>query len=80
MSIFVTCEEANHTCDKNQYKEASFWELIKLNVHLAYCRVCREYTRKNLRLTKLFQKAKVQTMPKEEKALLKERLRQEMAK
>lgn len=80
MSIFVKCEEANHTCDKNQYKEASFMELVKLNIHLIYCRVCREYTVRNTRLTKLFRKSNLRTMPMEDKALMKERLRQEMAK
>ena len=80
MSIFLKCEEANHTCDKNQYKEASFWELIKLNIHLIGCRVCRKYTARNTRLTKVFKKSNVKTMPIDSKTEMKERLRQEMSK
>ncbi|MGK0386034.1 MAG: hypothetical protein ACI849_000641 [Patiriisocius sp.] len=80
MSIFLQCEEANHSCDKNQYKEASFLELIKLNIHLIHCRACRKYTARNTQLSNIFKKSDVKTMPLETKAALKERLRQEMAK
>ena len=51
--IFLSCEEANHTCDKTQYKEATLWEKIKLNIHLAWCSACRKYTKNNAKLTKL---------------------------
>ena len=42
----MKCEDAGQVCDKSQYKEASFWEKLKLNVHLLYCSPCREYTTK----------------------------------
>lgn len=80
MKLFLQCDEANHTCDKNQYKEASFLELIKLNIHLLYCRACRKYTARNTKLSKAFKKSDVKTMPIDTKAAMKERLRQEMAK
>ncbi len=80
MSIFIKCEEANIVCDKNQYKEASFWEAVKLNIHLMYCRICRKYSIRNNRLTKLFRKSNLRTMPMDDKAAMKERLRQEMTK
>jgi len=80
MGIFVKCEEANHSCDKNQYKEASFIELVKLNIHLIYCRACRKYSARNNRLSQLFEKSNVKTMPLDTKAAMKERLRQEMTK
>ncbi len=50
--IFVACEEANHVCDKTQYKDATLWEKIKLNIHLIYCSACRKYTKNNNKLTK----------------------------
>ena len=53
MKVFLKCEEANHTCDKTQYKEASLWEKIKLNIHLIYCSACRKYTARNTKLTQL---------------------------
>jgi predicted anti-sigma-YlaC factor YlaD len=51
--IGISCEEANHVCDKTQYKEASLWEKVILNMHLIYCRACRNYTKNNTKLTKL---------------------------
>ncbi|HBR55049.1 MAG TPA: glycine dehydrogenase [Flavobacteriaceae bacterium] len=80
MKFFIPCNEANHTCDKNQYKDASFMELVKLNIHLIYCHACRKYTARNTKLTKLFRRSNVTTMPLDQKMALKERLRQEMSK
>jgi hypothetical protein len=80
MKFKIPCEKANHICDKSQYKEASIWEKIKLNIHLIYCRVCREYTAKNQKLTKTIKKAKVKTLCHEDKGILKEKLHQGMNK
>lgn len=66
-NIFFNCDEANHTCDKTQYNEASIWQKIKLSVHLLYCRACREYTKNNTRLTKLMNGKEVKVMPTLEK-------------
>ena len=70
----MKCEEAGHVCDKSQYKEASFWEKVKLNIHLLYCRACREYTKNNTKLSKAFRKSDVKTMPLNDKKVLKEKL------
>lgn len=55
-------------------------ELVKLNIHLIYCHACRKYTARNTKLTKLFRRSNVTTMPLDQKMALKERLRQEMSK
>ncbi len=77
--LFISCEEATTICNKNQYKEASFWELIQLNVHVLRCKICRLYSKQNGRLTE----ACAKHLKKEEcdhklnekdKALLKEKL------
>ena len=80
MSIFLKCEEANHTCDKNQYKEASFLEMIKLNIHVIFCKACREYSARNAKLTKFIKLNKVKTMSSQDKESLKQRLEKEIAK
>ena len=80
MNIKLECHEANHICDKNQYKEATFWEKVKLNIHLIYCRACRKYTARNTKLTKAVKNPKVKAMNVSDKQSLKERLQQEMAK
>ena len=39
--FFINCDEATTICDKNQYKEASFWEKLKLGIHIFICKKCR---------------------------------------
>ena len=76
--IFVSCPEANHFCDKSQYKEATFWEKVKLSIHLIYCNACRKYSTKNTKLTKLVKDPKVISIRQSDKDLMKERLKQKM--
>jgi len=80
MSIFLKCDEANHICDKNQYKEAGFWEKVKLNIHLIYCRVCRKYSARNVKLSEAIKNSNFKTLPPDQKQALKERLQKEIAK
>ncbi len=80
MNIKLECHEANHICDKNQYKEAGFWEKVKLNIHLIYCKACRKYTARNMRLSKAIKDPKVKTMPRNDKQALKEQLQREISK
>lgn len=80
MNIKLECHEANHLCDKNQYKEATFWEKVKLNIHLIYCRACRKYTARNNRLTKVVKSPEVHSVSPTDKSVLKERIQQEVAK
>ena len=79
-NIFISCDEANHTCDKSQYKEATFWEKIKLNIHLIYCRACRKYTKNNTKLSKLVNNQDVDCMNLDEKARMKESFQKELSK
>ena len=53
MGLFnINCNQGKMLCDKNQYKEASFLEKIKLNFYLLVCSECRKYTSKNIKLSK----------------------------
>jgi hypothetical protein len=76
--FFIACEEANHNCDKSQYNEASFWEKIKLTVHLIYCRACREYSKNNAKLTKLVEDPKIDCLNMKEKKKLKTHFEKEL--
>lgn len=76
----MKCENANHVCDKNQYKEASFLERVKLIIHLIYCRACRKYSNRNNKLTDAIKISDLKTVSKEDKTVLRERLHQEMSK
>lgn len=76
IKIVIPCDEANHVCDKNQYKEASLWEMIKLNIHLIYCKACRKYTKNNTVLTKKIIESKVECLDID----YKEKMKQELEK
>ena len=78
--IKLECSEANHICDKTQYKEASLWEKIKLNFHLLYCRACQSYTARNSKLTKTIKNPKVSSVSPDEKSELQELLNKELGK
>ncbi|MDP5157823.1 MAG: hypothetical protein NWQ07_04510 [Flaviramulus sp.] len=71
IKFFIPCDEANHTCDKSQYKEATFLEKIKLNIHLIYCKACRKYTKNNALLTKKIKISKVDCLDKNTKEAMK---------
>ncbi len=72
IKVLIPCDEANHVCDKTQYKDASLWEKIKLNIHLIYCKACRQYTKSNTKLTKTMNKSQVKCMDASAKETLKE--------
>lgn len=79
--IIIPCEEANHVCDKSQYKESTLWEKIKLNIHLLYCSACRNYTKNNVKLTKIINgNKKVEPIAANDKEKLKSAFEKELAK
>lgn len=78
--VLISCDEANHSCDKSQYDEATFWEKIKLNIHLLYCRACRKYTRNNKQLSKVITRSEVDCMELKDKQEMKECFEAELKK
>ncbi len=72
--VFVSCEEAKFICDKNQYGEASFLEIIKLNIRLVYCKVTRAYSKRNTKLTKTINKSKTQSISASDKEAMKKEI------
>jgi predicted anti-sigma-YlaC factor YlaD len=76
--FFIPCEEANHVCDKNQYKEASFLDKIKLTMHLAYCTACRKYSSNNAKLTAFLNKRQTVTLSLDKKQILKQQIKNQL--
>lgn len=70
----ITCEEASNICNKSQYHEASFWDIVKLRIHLLYCKACRAYSKKNSELTTMCDRAGLNMLSKDEKKRMKEDL------
>ena len=52
--FFISCDEATTICDRSQYGEASFGNILKLNVHFVFCKICKCYSSQNSLLTKIF--------------------------
>lgn len=69
--FMISCEESRHICDKAQYDEASFWEKVKFKFHLFICKVCKQHTINNTKLTLLINKIKSKTLTSIEKNELK---------
>jgi hypothetical protein len=76
--LFITCEEANHNCDKSQYNEASFWEKVTLIIHLLYCRVCKKHSSNNTKLNKTIVKTKIDCLELKDKQKMKECFEKEL--
>jgi hypothetical protein len=70
----ISCEKAVKVCHKKQYSEASRNERWQLLFHLAICRSCAAFSRKNRKLSQLCQRAKVRQLSIEEKEVLRRRL------
>lgn len=78
--IFVSCEEAQSICDKSQYGEASFLEKMKLKIRLCYCKLTRDHSERNTKLTQVIQNAKLLSLDNKYKEVLKQKLKNEVSK
>ncbi len=78
MKFFLKCDEAVHVCDKSQYNEASFFEKLKLRMHIFMCALCKGHVKQNNKLTETIKSAKLKTLQPEEKQVLKTRIQQEI--
>ncbi|WP_298473453.1 hypothetical protein [uncultured Maribacter sp.] len=70
----ISCEKAKLICNKAQYKEASFFEKIKLKMHLFICKACAGHSKKNGQLTELCSKANLHSLSEGDKELMKQKL------
>lgn len=75
----ISCEKAAKICNKKQYKEATFLEKISLYIHLAICKTCPKFSRKNTQFTSLCEKAHLQSLTENEKVEMKQKLQKEVA-
>ncbi len=74
----ISCEEASIICNKTQYKEATFMEKIKLNLHLFVCNTCSKFSKKNTKLTLLFEKTDLRSLSESEKIEMKQQLQEKI--
>ncbi len=81
--FFINCDEATTICNKNQYKEASLWEKVRLSIHLFICKKCGQYSKQNTTLTKVCDKhlhkcEKEHKFSEKEKEVLQKKVTQRM--
>ncbi|MEY8847418.1 hypothetical protein AB9K26_01280 [Psychroserpens sp. XS_ASV72] len=78
--LFISCEEAQHICDKSQYGEATFWERVKLSIRLSWCKVTQAYTKSNRKLTNAIKSSKVDCLKDSEMEALKTQFEEQLKK
>lgn len=76
-SLFFSCSESEKCCDKAQYDEASLMEKMKIHIHIFFCQPCREYTRKNNKLSELVKQANLKACTEKQKQAWKEKIEKE---
>ncbi len=74
----ISLEKAKEICTKSQYGEASWWELVQLNVYLFFSKECADFSAKNTKLTSLCEQANLQTLPESDKEEMKEALKKKL--
>lgn len=70
----ISCDKAAIICNKTQYGEASFTDILKLKFHLFICKTCSAFTKRNTQLTSLCAKAHLTGLSEQEKLKMKEEL------
>ncbi len=79
-SLFISCSESIQCCDRAQYDEANIFEKIKIYIHIAICKPCRDYTNKNVKLTRLIKESNLKACTKEEKENWEQKIDKEIKK
>ena len=70
----ISLEKAKRICTKSQYGEATWWELLQLNVYLLFSKDCAEFSTKNRKLTSLCEQADLNTLDENDKMAMKKEL------
>jgi hypothetical protein len=70
----ISCQEAAVICNKAQYKEANFLEILRLKFHVLLCNTCSKYTKKNTKLTSLCKQAHLKALSEKDKLEMKQKL------
>lgn len=78
--LFVSCEEAQHICDKAQYNEASGYEKLKLKLRFAWCKITRAYVQGNLKLTHALKNGNISCLNASERIHIKTEFDKELSK
>ena len=70
----ASCLKVAEFSDKQQYAEATFWEKLRVQIHILHCKHCYTYHHKNAELTALINKHEFKVLSKSEKEDIKAKL------
>lgn len=76
--LMIDCETSAHYCDKLQYNEATAKERFHYKMHVFICKVCKAHSERNTKLSHACNKANLNTMPQQDKELLKAKFKKEL--
>ena len=65
-NIPKSCQEIALLSEKNQYKEANFWERLRIKMHILYCERCRNYEKDNKQLSSILNDAQLDSLTDKE--------------
>ncbi|MEL6976125.1 MAG: hypothetical protein AAGL29_12115 [Bacteroidota bacterium] len=71
----ISLEKAKYICTKSQYGEATWWELLQLNIYLLFSKECSDFSAKNKKLTSLCKSAGLDTLSEDDKNTMRELLK-----
>ncbi|WP_394970257.1 hypothetical protein [uncultured Croceitalea sp.] len=74
----ISCDKAAEICTKSQYSEASWWQILKLKLHISYCKTCANFSAKNTKFSSLCEAAKLSSLDESDKESMKEALKKEL--
>ena len=78
--LFISCEEAQHICDKAQYNEAKTWEKIKLSIRLSWCKITRAYYKQNSKLTDIMGSSEIKCLDPKDRKAMELKIKEELTK
>jgi hypothetical protein len=74
----ISCDKAAELCTMSQYDEASWWQKLKLKLHISYCKSCAKFSAKNSKFSSLCEAAKLNSLNEMDKESMKEALKKEL--
>ena len=72
--MMISCEKAATICNKAQYREATFFEILKLKFHVLICKTCAKFSKQNTAFTSLCEKANLRSLSEQDKLKMKQEL------
>jgi hypothetical protein len=79
LSILFKCDKAAHICDKSQYLESGRLERFFMRLHHKMCKVCRDHSAMNSKLTRSIRQIYPHHLPQDAKKAIKSIIDRELA-